>query len=80
MSNAFFQRPIFNSPYYYPRSHWELDMDGQPTEKITPERRMCSCGTPFPKPKTRKGRMNENQPDMFEEKFQGIEVEGQVFD
>lgn len=55
-------------------------MDGQPTEKITPERRMCSCGTPFPKPKTRKGRMNENQPDMFEEKFQGIEVEGQVFD
>jgi type III restriction enzyme len=24
----FFERPILNSPYEYPREHWELDKDG----------------------------------------------------
>lgn len=31
MSNQFFERPIVNSPYEYPRQHWELDETGQPT-------------------------------------------------
>lgn len=30
MSNPFFDRPIVNSPYEYPRQHWELDESGQP--------------------------------------------------
>lgn len=30
MSETFFERPILNSPYEYPRRHWELDEDGQP--------------------------------------------------
>ena len=34
MSNAFFEQPILNSPYAYPSRHWELDRDGQPTQKI----------------------------------------------
>ncbi len=80
MSDAFFEKPILNSPYYYPSSHWELDEDGQPTERVIPERRKCSYVTPVPKPKKRKGKKKEEQPDMFEEKVQGIEVGGQVYD
>ena len=32
MSEAFFNQPILNSPYEYPRRHWELDEDGQPRQ------------------------------------------------
>ena len=39
MSNPFFDRPILNSPYERPSKHWELDADGQPTQKIIEERR-----------------------------------------
>jgi type III restriction enzyme len=39
MSNQFFERPILNSPYEYPARHWELDKDGQPTQKIIESRR-----------------------------------------
>ena len=34
MSDEFFNKPILNSPYEYPRRHWELDENGQPTQKI----------------------------------------------
>lgn len=34
MPNPFFERPIINSPYEYPIKHWELDVAGQPTQKI----------------------------------------------
>ena len=34
MSNPFFDHPILNSPYEHPRRHWELDADGQPTQRI----------------------------------------------
>ena len=34
MSDSFFERPILNSPYAYPGRHWELDDDGQPTNRI----------------------------------------------
>jgi hypothetical protein len=34
MDNQFFERPILNSPYSYPERHWELDSEGQPTQKI----------------------------------------------
>ena len=39
MSNPFFDQPILNSPYDYPRRHWELDEAGQPTQKIIDVRR-----------------------------------------
>ena len=29
MSEQFFEKPILNSPYYYPGRHWELDPEGQ---------------------------------------------------
>ena len=39
MSNPFFDHPILNSPYEYPRRHWELDAEGQPTQQIIEDRR-----------------------------------------
>ncbi|OGV53277.1 MAG: hypothetical protein A2X45_16975 [Lentisphaerae bacterium GWF2_50_93] len=39
MNNLFFEKPILNSPYDYPSRHWELDKDGQPTQKIIEYRR-----------------------------------------
>src|SRR5262245_8028603 len=39
MSNAFFDHPILNSPYEYPARYWELDISGQPTQKIIETRR-----------------------------------------
>jgi type III restriction enzyme len=54
MSNPFFDHPILNSPYKYPRRHWELDEVGQPTQKIIETRRSAKFITPIPKPKKRK--------------------------
>ena len=54
MSNAFFEHPILNSPYAYPARHWELDDQGQPTQRIVPSRRRAEFITPIPKPKKRK--------------------------
>lgn len=51
MSDQFFKRPILNSPYDYPSRHWELDEDGQPTQRIIEERRASSFITPIPKPR-----------------------------
>src|ERR1700730_5509728 len=54
MSNPFFDHPILNSPYAYPRRHWELDEAGQPTQKIIDNRRSAKFITPIPKPKKHK--------------------------
>jgi type III restriction enzyme len=54
MSNPFFDHPILNSPYEYPRRHWELDELGQPTQKIIEQRRSAKFVTPIPKPKKHK--------------------------
>ena len=54
MSDPFFDRPILNSPYEYPKSHWELDDAGQPTQKIIEARRGAKFVTPIPKPKKHK--------------------------
>lgn len=53
MSNAFFDHPILNSPYECPLRHWELDAQGQPTQKIVEVRRKAEFITPIPKPKKR---------------------------
>ncbi len=55
MENRFFEKPILNSPYHYPARHWELDLSGQPTQKIIEARRRAEFITPIPKPKKRKG-------------------------
>ncbi|ESQ74505.1 hypothetical protein [Asticcacaulis sp. AC402] len=50
----FFESPILNSPYDYPGRHWELDPDGQPTNRIVDLRRHSDLITPVPKPKKRR--------------------------
>ena len=55
MDNRFFERPILNSPYEYPKRHWELDAQGQPTQQVIEKRRRAEFITPIPKPKKRKG-------------------------
>ncbi|MCZ7571609.1 MAG: DEAD/DEAH box helicase family protein [Ardenticatenaceae bacterium] len=54
MTEQFFDEPILNSPYVYPSRHWELDADGQPTNRIVAWRRSADFVTPVPKPKKRK--------------------------
>ncbi len=54
MTNPFFEKPILNSPYDYPSRHWELDDQGQPTQKIIESRRLAEFITPIPKPKKQK--------------------------
>jgi type III restriction enzyme len=39
VNESFFDRPILNSPYAFPGRHWELDADGQPTNRIIETRR-----------------------------------------
>lgn len=54
MNNPFFEQPILNSPYGYPGRHWELDEQGQPTQRVIDERRKAKYVTPIPKPKKQK--------------------------
>lgn len=51
MNTPFFDHPILNSPYDPPRRHWELDENGQPTQKVIEQRRSAKFITPIPKPK-----------------------------
>jgi type III restriction enzyme len=55
MGNPFFEHPILNSPYEYPKRHWELDGSGQPTQKIIDNRRPADFVTPIPKPRRQRG-------------------------
>lgn len=52
----FFERPILNSPYERPESHWELSADGQPTQNVIAARRRAEFITPIPKPMKRKSK------------------------
>lgn len=61
MSNPFFEHPILNSPYECPQRHWELDGDGQPTQRIIEDRRKAQFISPIPKPKKRKTASDQQQ-------------------
>lgn len=78
MSNPFFDHPILNSPYEYPRRHWELDSDGQPTQQIKEERRRAEFITPIPKPKKRKAAAQ--QTEMVFEEGRGLSTAKQEYD
>ena len=78
MSNPFFDHPILNSPYECPLRHWELDDDGQPTQRIIPERRKAKFITPVPKPKKRKGA--KAQGEMIFDEGKGISTKEQQYD
>ncbi|MGH8557741.1 MAG: DEAD/DEAH box helicase family protein [Methylococcales bacterium] len=78
MENAFFEKPILNSPYEYPDRHWELDQNGQPTQKIIATRRRAEFITPIPKPKKRKG--SPRQQSLFTQDDSGLSNASQQYD
>jgi type III restriction enzyme len=78
MSNPFFDHPILNSPYEYPLRHWELDEDGQPTQKIIERRRSAKFITPIPKPKKRKA--PAKQAGFVFDEGKGLSTQEQQYD
>src|ERR1035437_6348705 len=78
MDNRFFERPILNSPYDYPRQHWELDGEGQPTPRIIETRRRAEFITPIPKPKKQKGKTD--QKTLVFDEGKGLSTEKQQYD
>ncbi len=77
MSNRFFEQPILNSPYEYPREHWELDAEGQPTGKVIETRRPAEFITPIPKPKKRR---KQEQEEIQFESGEGLAHDAQRYD
>ena len=63
MSSKFFKKPILNSPYQYPSSHWEI-VEGLPTQNIINSRRKAEFITPVPKPRKRKDSKTQ---ELFDE-------------
>ncbi len=78
MSNPFFDHPILNSPYARPERHWELDEDGQPTQKIVETRRRAEFITPIPKPKKRK--RIDTQEELLLGDARGLSTKAQQYD
>ncbi|MGC9271371.1 BPTD_3080 family restriction endonuclease, partial [Acidiphilium sp.] len=74
---AFFDHPILNSPYAYPARHWELDPDGQPTNRIIGTRRRSDLITPVPKPKKR--RLLRDQTQMVLDAGDGLSTREQEY-
>ncbi|MCX6909863.1 MAG: DEAD/DEAH box helicase family protein, partial [Verrucomicrobia bacterium] len=80
MSTKFFEQPILNSPYAYPGQHWELDADGQPTDKIVESRRRSAFITPVPKPKKRRRSKEGKQTEILFKDAGGISTAQQLYD
>ncbi|MDR3087178.1 MAG: hypothetical protein LBU45_04425 [Azoarcus sp.] len=74
MTDVFFEHPVLNSPYAYPRRHWQLE-GGQPTGVIVEQRRRAEFITPIPRPRKQKS----VQPDLLDE-TQGLSRDGQKYD
>ena len=66
MVDRFFEQPILNSPYEPPARHWELDDQGQPTQKVIETRRSADFITPIPKPRKRRAAKGQQQLDLDE--------------
>ncbi len=77
MGSEFFKHPILNSPYDYPTRHWELDEQGQPTQKIIERRRPCQLITPIPKPRKRK---HKKQQEIIFDEGKGLSTQEQQYD
>jgi type III restriction enzyme len=76
MTTSFFDRPILNSPYEYPKHHWELDETGQPTNRIIDSRRKAEFITPIPKPKKQK----KGQKELGFDEGKGLSTEQQMYE
>jgi len=80
MDNQFFEKPILNSPYEYPMRHWELDDQGQPTQRIIKRRRGAKFITPIPKPRKRKNKDAPQQQKFVFNEGKGISTKEQQYD
>ncbi len=78
MDNDFFEHPILNSPYEYPRRYWELDAQGQPTQIIIESRRKAEFITPIPKPRKRKGAAAQQR--MLFDEGKGLSTKQQEYE
>jgi type III restriction enzyme len=78
MANPFFEHPILNSPYDCPQRHWELDAQGQPTQRIIENRRRAEFITPIPKPKKRK--RTSDHPVLVFDEGKGLSTQEQQYD
>ena len=79
MENPFFDHPIINSPYAYPYQHWELDQEGQPTQRVIESRRGAEFVTPIPKPRQR-GRAGGGQQQFVIDEGLGLSTQDQQYD
>jgi type III restriction enzyme len=61
MGNRFFEEPILNSPYEYPLRHWELDREGQPTQKIIERGAPPNSSPHFQSPESARDRPSNNR-------------------
>lgn len=77
MTQHFFERPIINSPYACPARHWELDEEGQPTNRLLESRRRSELITPVPQPKKR--RQKRGQREMVFDEGEGLSSEEQQY-
>jgi len=77
MQNPFFEKPILNSPYAYPQRHWELDEQGQPTQRIIDNRRKAEFISPIPRPRKQKG--SGRQASLVLDQGQGLSTEEQQY-
>ena len=75
MNDEFFKKPILNSPYEYPSSHWELD-GGLPTRNTINSRRSVEFITPIPGPKQR----NDSQSQELLDESLGLGDGSQKYD
>ncbi|WP_439641466.1 BPTD_3080 family restriction endonuclease [Nevskia sp.] len=77
MTDAFFERPILNSPYDYPGRHWELDSSGQPTQQVVDRRRAAEFITPIPAPRKQKGKAKQS--DLIFDEGEGLSTKEQQY-
>ncbi|MDQ2680165.1 MAG: DEAD/DEAH box helicase family protein [Candidatus Eremiobacteraeota bacterium] len=75
MDNRFFTNPILNSPYQYPAEHWELDEQGQPTQRTVAGRRSPRFISPIPKPK----KQSPKQSAIIFDEGKGLSTEDQQY-
>ncbi len=78
MAEQFFEQPVLNSPYEYPARHWELDDNGQPTNRISDKRRIAAFITPIPKPRKRRG--SRVQAELVFNEGKGLSTAKQQYD
>ena len=79
MNQTFFDQPILNSPYSYPKSHWELDDKGLPTHHVKNYRRGAKYIAPIPQVKKR-GSQNTEQDELLLDEGLGLSNQKQQYE